>query len=74
MHSREILVCMWVGGGNQSGSSGDTHPWATPLEYYTLLLETALLDKTQQTGHLQSSKRIVQNYGCTSTGAPKGNV
>ena len=32
------------------------------------------LTNTQQTIYLQSSKRIVQSYGCTSSIAPNGNV
>ena len=32
------------------------------------------LTNTQQTRHLQPSKRTVQNYGCISASAPEGNV
>ena len=35
---------------------------------------SSLPDKTQQTGHLQSSQRTVQNNGCTCTSTPKRNV
>ena len=37
-----------------------------PRDLQEVSRNTSLPDKTQQTGHLQSSQRIVQNHGCLS--------